>query len=323
MPHLVREGETLSSTGYSRCEGGKGLNQATALAKAGQEVSFAGAIGEDGLFLKAYLDGLGIDTADLAVLDMPTGHAMIQVDALGNNSIVLFGGANQAVTPDRIDAVLAHYAPGDYLLLQNEISRGDTIIRRAAARGIRVVLNPSPMSDALLSWPLELVDWFHPQRNRRARSDGQSRPGGYAARVAASLSTGACRTDAGRRRLPIRRRRAALPSARHSRSCRGYHRGGRYLHGILSPCHPERKPGAGSALPGGARSVPCGQPSRRGAIDSLCRRSIAVYAARRPFLVRAGRCMACAPDRHFATATISSPETVKPPSIGRQGNRRD
>lgn len=58
---------------------------------------------------------------------------MIQVDALGNNSIVLFGGANQAVTPDRIDAVLAHYAPGDYLLLQNEISRGDTIIRRAAA----------------------------------------------------------------------------------------------------------------------------------------------------------------------------------------------
>lgn len=160
MPHLVREGETLSSTGYSRCEGGKGLNQATALAKAGQEVSFAGAIGEDGLFLKAYLDGLGIDTADLAVLDMPTGHAMIQVDALGNNSIVLFGGANQAVTPDRIDAVLAHYAPGDYLLLQNEISRGDTIIRRAAARGIRVVLNPSPMSDALLSWPLELVDWF-------------------------------------------------------------------------------------------------------------------------------------------------------------------
>lgn len=138
MPHLVREGETLSSTGYSRCEGGKGLNQATALAKAGQEVSFAGAIGEDGLFLKAYLDGLGIDTADLAVLDMPTGHAMIQVDALGNNSIVLFGGANQAVTPDRIDAVLAHYAPGDYLLLQNEISRGDTIIRRAAARGIRV-----------------------------------------------------------------------------------------------------------------------------------------------------------------------------------------
>lgn len=160
MPHLVREGETLPSTGYSRCEGGKGLNQATALAKAGQEVSFAGAIGEDGLFLKAYLDGLGIDTADLAVLDMPTGHAMIQVDALGNNSIVLFGGANQAVTPDRIDAVLAHYAPGDYLLLQNEISRGDTIIRRAAARGIRVVLNPSPMSDALLSWPLELVDWF-------------------------------------------------------------------------------------------------------------------------------------------------------------------
>lgn len=82
------------------------------------------------------------------------------MDALGNNSIVLFGGANQAVTPDRIDAVLAHYAPGDYLLLQNEISRGDTIIRRAAARGIRVVLNPSPMSDALLSWPLELVDWF-------------------------------------------------------------------------------------------------------------------------------------------------------------------
>ncbi len=160
MPHLVREGETLSSTGYSRNEGGKGFNQAVALAKAGQKVSFAGAIGQDGTFLRDYLHELGVHTDDLAVLDVPTGHAIIQVDEQGKNCIILFGGANQQITPEMIDEVLSHYAPGDYLLMQNELSHGDMIIRKAAQLGLHVILNPSPISAELLTWPLELVDWF-------------------------------------------------------------------------------------------------------------------------------------------------------------------
>ncbi len=160
VPHRVREGETLLSQGYQRNIGGKGLNQATALAKAGQKVSFAGLIGRDGLFLRDYLDSLGIDTRHVQLCDAPTGHAIIQVDVNGSNAILLYGGANQQLTPDRIESVLSQYDEGDYLLMQNEVSYGADIIRTAKAKGMQVVLNPSPINEVLLTWPLEMVDWL-------------------------------------------------------------------------------------------------------------------------------------------------------------------
>lgn len=160
VPHRVQEGETLSSERYERNIGGKGLNQAAALAKAGQPVDFAGKIGEDGLFLKHYLDLLGVNTTHIQVGDTPTGHAIIQVDTNGSNSIILYGGANQQITPTRIEEVLSHYGNGDFLLMQNEISHGADVIRVARERGMHVVLNPSPINDELLSWPLEWVDWL-------------------------------------------------------------------------------------------------------------------------------------------------------------------
>ncbi len=160
LPHLVKEGETLSSTVYAKNEGGKGFNQAVALAKAGLDISFAGAIGKDGLFLQEYLQSIGIDTAHIQVLDVPTGHAIIQVDAEGRNSIFLFGGANQAITEEHINQVLSHFQAGDYILLQNEISQGESILRKAHEKGMHIILNPSPISSELLAWPLELVDWF-------------------------------------------------------------------------------------------------------------------------------------------------------------------
>ena len=160
LPHLVLEGETLASTAYAKNEGGKGFNQAIALAKAGLNVSFAGAIGQDGIFLRDYMQSVGIDTAHVHVLDVPTGHAIIQVDAQGHNSIFLFGGANQAITEAHIDQVLSSFDACDYLLLQNEISQMDTLLRKAHAKGMHIILNPSPISTELLACPLELVDWF-------------------------------------------------------------------------------------------------------------------------------------------------------------------
>lgn len=160
LPHLVREGETLSSSSYARNEGGKGFNQAAALAKAGQKVHFAGAIGEEGAFLQHYLSDLGIDVSNIRTLDVPTGHAIIQINEQGSNSIILYGGANQAITADHIDQVLSQFSAGDYILLQNEISLGEQILRKAHEKGMHVILNPSPISPALLSWPFELVDWL-------------------------------------------------------------------------------------------------------------------------------------------------------------------
>jgi len=160
LSHFVREGETISSDDYHKNEGGKGTNQAVALARAGQTVYFAGAIGPDGLFMKDYLDAFGVNTDDLRTVDAPTGHAIIQVDAEGRNSIILYGGANRMITPAMIGETLSHFDVGDYVLMQNEISGGDELIRQAARRGLHVILNPSPVSAALLAWPLELVEWF-------------------------------------------------------------------------------------------------------------------------------------------------------------------
>lgn len=160
LPHLVKNGETLSSTQYQRSEGGKGFNQAVALAKAGREVFFAGAVGPDGKFLQEYLNTLHINTDYLQVLDAPTGHAIIQLDAAGQNSIILFGGTNVMISRKMIDETLAHFACGDYILLQNEISHGEYLIHAAHAKGMHVILNPSPFSPELLSWPLEKVEWL-------------------------------------------------------------------------------------------------------------------------------------------------------------------
>ena len=176
LPHLVRPGETLASDSYHKSEGGKGFNQAVALAKAGQEVYLAGAIGQDGLFLRDYLQELGVHTEHLCVLDAPTGHAMIQLDTEGQNCIILFGGTNGMITEAMIDEVLTDFGAGDYLLLQNEISHVDSIICAAHAKGMHIILNPAPMSPELLTWPLELVEWFILNEIEGADITGKTQP---------------------------------------------------------------------------------------------------------------------------------------------------
>ena len=160
MPHFVRAGETLSSTGFSRNVGGKGLNQSVALAKAGAEIYHAGLVGEDGEMLRAFLADNGVDTRFVRTIDQPSGHAVIQVVPEGNNCIFLYGGANQCVTEAFIQEVLENFGPGDFLVLQNEINKIDAIIHAAHARGMQVVLNPSPIADNLKTLPLEKISWF-------------------------------------------------------------------------------------------------------------------------------------------------------------------
>ena len=160
VPHFLRPGETLDSTAYSRNAGGKGLNQAIALARAGQDTAFAGAIGLDGLFLRDTLMESGVDTRHVQVLAAATGHAIIQVEATGGNAILLFGGTNRMITREMAQSVLSTFAAGDCVLLQNEISCGKEILQSAKEKGLRVALNPSPASPDLHAWPLELADWL-------------------------------------------------------------------------------------------------------------------------------------------------------------------
>lgn len=161
VDHFVQKGETLSSESLQVFSGGKGLNQSVALAKAGVETYHAGAIGEDGRFLLEVLKEAGANTDMVAVrTDVRTGNAIIQNDKEGDNCILLYGGANQAITDEQIDETIAHFEKGDFLLIQNEINGLERILTKAHERGMKAVLNPSPMNEKILKLPLEYIDYF-------------------------------------------------------------------------------------------------------------------------------------------------------------------
>lgn len=161
VDHFVGKGETLSSEGLNVFSGGKGLNQSIALAKAGLETYHAGAVGEDGEFLLEMLGQAGVNTENVAVLkDIRSGNAIIQNDKDGDNCILLYGGANQAITRQQVDEVLSHFDEGDYLVLQNEINEIPYIVEQAHEKGMRIVLNPSPMNEKIMKISLDYVDYF-------------------------------------------------------------------------------------------------------------------------------------------------------------------
>lgn len=159
VDHFVSKGETLSSAGLETFSGGKGLNQSVALSKAGAKTFHAGAIGEEGKFLVEELSAAGVDTKFVEVKsDVRTGHAIIQNSPDGDNCILLFGGANRSITKERAEEVLSGFEKGDVLILQNEISSLEHILSMGKEKGMKVVLNPSPIDDALLRMPIGKAD---------------------------------------------------------------------------------------------------------------------------------------------------------------------
>ncbi len=160
VPHFVQPGETLSSTGYARYPGGKGLNQSIALARAGATVHHVGHVGADGTWLVDFLKAEGAGTSYLTEVEGPTGHAIIQVNVEGQNSILIEGGANRKVTVN--DAATAidslGFVAGDYMLLQNETSAVRELIALGAERGLKVVFNPAPMDKSIREIDLRAVE---------------------------------------------------------------------------------------------------------------------------------------------------------------------
>lgn len=144
VDHIVAPGETLAALNMTVFTGGKGFNQAVALARSGSEVYFAGAVGEDGGLLLDTMEKEGIHTEHVQRLPGQTGQALIQVDRQGQNCILLLAGANGQITESFADHVLKDFSAGDMILLQNEISSLRHIVETAHAKGMRVVLNPSP-----------------------------------------------------------------------------------------------------------------------------------------------------------------------------------
>lgn len=177
VTHFVRPGETLASQSLKISCGGKGLNQSVALSNAGAKVVHAGKVGRDGQKLIECLNRFHVDTKWVRMDDKSeTGHAIIQIDATGQNSIILFSGANGEICTDDIEQVLAHFGSGDYLLLQNEISGLAELIEAASRKGLFIILNPSPVDDALKNCSLEKVNMLILNEIEGAELSGKNEP---------------------------------------------------------------------------------------------------------------------------------------------------
>ncbi|GAA5851173.1 hypothetical protein JCM8547_004154 [Rhodosporidiobolus lusitaniae] len=162
VEHIVRSGETISSSGFSRRAGGKGANQSVACARAGAQVDFAGWVGKDGTWLYETLQGYGVGTGLMGTdEELPTGRAVIQLSlSTADNSIVLLPGSNFSPS----SPYMPFSSQYTHLLLQNEIPLSETLsaLHMAHEKGVKTVFNPSPIlrRSELESWPWGEVNWL-------------------------------------------------------------------------------------------------------------------------------------------------------------------
>ncbi|MBQ6121899.1 MAG: ribokinase [Clostridia bacterium] len=176
VDYFVRAGETLKANSREVLPGGKGLNQSVALARAGAQVYHAGCIGADGEFLRELLNKKGVNTEYLRTIDGMQGHTIIQVDKKGENCILLYGGTNRSIGDSQIDETLAHFGQGDWLVLQNEVNSLPRIVDAAFARGMRIVLNPSPYEEGLKEVDFGKLSWLLVNEVEACQCSGSDEP---------------------------------------------------------------------------------------------------------------------------------------------------
>jgi ribokinase len=163
VSRLPEPGATVLGGAARFTPGGKGANQAVAAARLGGVVRMTGCTGADdfGARLRAALAEDGIDTSGLTVLDdIPTGLAMITIDAAGENTITVAPGANHRVADGQVRAALAS-AP-DVLVISAEIPLPaiKTAITGAGQDVIRLVnLAPAPPRAEAMDL-LADIDWL-------------------------------------------------------------------------------------------------------------------------------------------------------------------
>ena len=163
--HLPIPGETVLGSSFNKIPGGKGANQSVAASKLGGEVSFVGCVGSDqeGEMLRSSLEGANVDCEFLTSLpETPTGTAMIGVDVEGNNSIIVYSGANGALAQEDIIAAKKIVESAKVILMQLEIPTSCLEAATEIANGI-TILNPAPVVD-IPKGLLEKVDVLVPNQ---------------------------------------------------------------------------------------------------------------------------------------------------------------
>ena len=165
---MPKPGETVLGGEFMMNQGGKGANQAVAAAKLGGNVVFVGKVGNDifGSQTIEILNSIGVDTTYISKSDLkPSGVALINVDAKGENSITVASGANSMLEPADIDAVEHMLDKVSFVVMQLEspIETVTYAAKLAKKHGANVILNPAPApSQPLPDDLLENVDIIIP-----------------------------------------------------------------------------------------------------------------------------------------------------------------
>lgn len=158
VPHLPEPGETIAAASLDRGLGGKGANMSVAVARAGARAAHIGAVGADGRWAVDRLMEYGVDTRWIRETELPTGHAIINVDDSGENSIVIYPGANRDIPESVVGLALAEAEPGDILLMQNETNKQRFAAEIGSKLGLKIVYAAAPFSVAAITAILPQLD---------------------------------------------------------------------------------------------------------------------------------------------------------------------
>ena len=234
-------GQTVTDGLFYMGPGGKGANQAVAAARLGGDAKLVCKVGKD-IFgdnaVKHYQEE-GLDVSGVLRSDLPSGIALINVDAKGENCIAVAPGANTDITEAEIDSIAEEIRAAAILLLQLEIPL--PAVMRAAKiaheAGVKVVLNPAPyrpLPDEIFRY----VDLFIPNETELAAFSG----------------------------MPVENQETALAAQGPGR---GYHCGGRHL--LRSPLRgPFRREILGGGGPVCQQSlIAVGYQGRRAGVDAV------------------------------------------------------
>lgn len=176
VEHFVQPGETIQPLRYQSFPGGKGLNQCVAFERSGAETFLAGKIGRDGGMLLDFLHQAGVNTEFVIQSGEKTGCATIQVDSTGQNSIILYQGANASVTEQDVASVLDAFCAGDILVTQNETNATALLLKEASRRGLLTAFNPSPINAAVWECDLSCVTWLFINEIEGEQLTGETEP---------------------------------------------------------------------------------------------------------------------------------------------------
>ncbi len=177
LDRMPDPGETVFGSRLERHPGGKGLNQAVAAARLESEVHMIGAVGDDGSgdWLLDVVTREGIHAEGITTVSGTSGTALIEVDASGENRIIVISGANERITPAEVSAHVRSLSAVDVVLTQGEVPIEVMIAAAEAGKkiGAQVVVNPAPVRD----YPKELltnVDILVPNEHEAKAMTGMS-----------------------------------------------------------------------------------------------------------------------------------------------------